>query len=174
MSNWTHINCSVRGEFTQEKLDELFGKPVIDYYSPEQFVYGSKRYKKQEEMVSKSHEQSKMPCGELPLEYMLRKQPHYHNKKNKCEVLGCDEDVLIIWGDLRWFEMSNEEQYKQIEDIVYKILNAFPYSVRQLTMQAHEEYSNKTYIWSSTFNSKPTLTVFEEPQETIPEEVENE
>ena len=174
MSNWTHINCSVRGEFTQEKLDELFGKPVIDYYSPDKFVYGSKRYKKQEEIVSKSHEQSKMPCGELPLRYMLRKQPHYHNKKNRCEVFDCNEDVLIIWGDLRWFEMSNEEQYKQIEDIVCKILNAFPYCVRQLTMQAHEEYSGKTYIWSSVFNSKPTLTIYKEPQETIPEESEDE
>lgn len=170
MSNWTHINCCVRGEFTQESLEKLFGKPIINYRTPEQFVYASRKYKANEKKVYELYKQSKLPYGEHPLYYMLRKEPHYYNKKNLCESFGCDEDVLIIWGDLRYFEMSNEKQYKEIEDIVYKILNAFPYNVRQLTMQAYEEYSNKTYIWSSVFNSKPTLTVFEEPEETIPDE----
>lgn len=162
MSNWTHINCCVRGEFTEEKLEELFGKPILDYNSSDQFVYGSRKYKKQEEKIAQSHKQSKLPRGEEPLKYMLRKQKHYYNKKNRYECFGCDEDVLIIWGDLRWFEMDDKTQFKEIEDIVYKILNTFSYGVRQLTMQAHEEYSNKTYIWSSVFNNKPTFTVFKE------------
>ena len=42
MSNWTHINCCVRGEFTEEKLEELFGKPILDCNSSDQFVYGSR------------------------------------------------------------------------------------------------------------------------------------
>ena len=169
MSNWTHINCCVRGEFTEEKLEELFGKPRLDYNSSDQFVYGSKKYKRQEEKIIMSHSQSKLPCGEQPLNYMLRKQPHYHNKKNNFECFGCDEDVLIIWGDLRWFGMSDKEQYKEIEDIVYKILNTFPYNVRQLTLQAYEESTRTTYIWSSVFNSKPTLTIFEETEDYVDE-----
>lgn len=172
MSNWTHINCCVRGEFTEEKLETLFGKPVLDYHSTDKFVYGSKKYKKQEELVFKSYEQSKLPCGEGPLHYKLIKHNHYYNKKNNFECFGTDEDVLIIWGDLRWFEMSDKKQYKQIEDIVENILVEFPYSVRQLTMQAYEEYSGKTYIWSSTFNCKPTLTILNPEREN--NEVEDE
>ena len=164
MSNWTHINCSVRGEFTEEKLEELFGKPAIPIYANETLKYGSRKWKKINKKIYESYDQSKLPSGEHPLYYELKKGCGNY----------CDSDVLIIWGDLRWFEMSNEEQYKEIEDIVYKILNAFPYCVRQLTMQAYEEYSGKTYIWSSVFNSKPTLNVFRELEQTIPEKVDDE
>ena len=152
MSNWTHINCAVRGTFNKDKIEELFGKPVIPAYACEELKYGSKKYEKMIKKMVESYDQSKLPSGEHPLYYEL---------KRGCGNY-CDSDELWVWGDLRWFEMSNPEDYKQIEDIVYKLLSAFPHSVRQLTMQAHEEYSNKTYIWSSIFNSKPTLMVFEE------------
>ena len=142
-------------------------KSALNYFEE---IMNIPRESGKEEKIAQSHKQSKLPCGEEPLKYMLRKQKHYHNKKNHYECFGCDEDVLIIWGDLRWFGMSDKTQFKEIEDIVYKILNTFSYDVRQLTMQAHEEYSNKTYIWSSVFNSKPTLTVFEEPKEKVPNE----
>lgn len=162
MSNWTHINCSVRGEFSHEKLAELFGEPILDTNSPDQFVYGSRKYNKQEDIVIKSHKQSKLPCGETPLHYQLIKQKHYHNKKNHYECFGLDEDVVVMWGDLRWFDMGDKEQFKEIEDVVNKFLNNF--SVRQLTMQAYEEYSGKTFIWSSIFNSKPKLLEFQEEE----------
>lgn len=174
MSNWTHINCSVRGEFDTKKLEELFGKPILEWDLAHQFVYGTKKFKKQESKIFDSYRQSKLPCGEHPLSYKLIKKQRYYNKKDNISVSGCDEDVLIIWGDLRWFEMSNEEQFKQIEDIVYKILNTFEYDVRQLVMQAYEEWSGKSYVWVSAFNSKPTLHIIDKLKEELPEHRESE
>lgn len=69
--------------------------------------------------------------------------------------------------------MSNEEQFKQIEDIVYKILNTFEYAVRQLVMQAYEEWSDKSYVWVSAFNSKPTLHIIDKLKEELPEHRES-
>lgn len=170
MSNWTHINCCVRGEFNEKKLEELFGKPILDYNSPDKFVYGSKKYINQSKKVNESYKQSKLPSGEEPLHYRLIKSKHYHNKKNRYECFDVDGDVLIIWGDLRWFEMSDKKQYKQIEDIVKNILKEFPFSVRQLTMQAYEEYSGKTYIWSSVFNENPTSIVLNHENKVVEDE----
>lgn len=172
MSNWTHINCCVRGEFTDKELRELFGKPILDWDSPYQFVYNGEEFKSQVKKVEKSFKQSKLPRGEHPLSYKLIKKERYDNKKNQVSVSGCDEDVLIIWGDLRYFEMSDKEDFKQIEDIVYKILNTFDCCVRQLVMQAYEDYSRKNYVWVSTYNSKPTLTIIDKVDEELPEEKE--
>lgn len=154
MSNWTHINCAVRGTFDKDKIEVLFGKPAIPIYARENLKYGSRKYNKMTKKIFESYDQSKLPSGEHPLYYVLKKGCGNY----------CDSDVLLIWGDLRWFEMSNPEDYKQIEDIVYALLKSFPYSVRQLTMQSYEEYSGKTYIWSSVFNETPTLTIVEPHQ----------
>lgn len=151
MSNWTQINCCVRGEFTKNELEKLFGKPILDYHSKYKFPYDSKEYKEQEKLIEKLYNQCKLPFGEEPLNYKF-----IRGSRGKS-----DADILIIWGSLRWFEMSNTNQYKQIEDIVKNILAQFPYSVRQLTMQAYDEFSKKTYIWSSVFNSEPILTILE-------------
>ena len=157
MSNWTHINCNIVGTFNEQKIEELFGKPVLDWKLPYQYTYGSKKWEKAERLVEESYNQSKLPCGEVPLNYVLRKPPTYKRETN---VYGVDEDILTLWGDLRGFEMSNKEHFKQIEEIVNKIINSDS-SIRSFILQAHEEYSGKTYIWSSSFDNKPILTILD-------------
>lgn len=156
MSNWTHVNCCIRGDFDREKIVELFGEPTIEWCRQNKYecYNNNSKYKKIEKKIIASHEQSKLPCGEEPLHWELYKpdQTPIHKNSN-FEVYSCDQDVLTITGDLRWFDMD-ENGIKIIEKICTDILDAYDYGIRQLIMQVYESYSGKTWIWESTFGSK--------------------
>lgn len=122
MSRWTHVNASFRinsmGKISDEKLIEVFGKPV-DYYHMDKIEYNGDGEVKNKEQY--------LPMGtEGTLKISI-----WHNPNESCVA----STTVSVFGDLRDYG-----SFSEIENWFNRCCNYFgPFGIRQAVCQVQVE-----------------------------------